>query len=297
MFIADLHALTEPASAGRLSNNTISTAALYLASGVAPEKTTLFIQSSVAAHSQLARLLGSITTLGMLRRMIQFKEKSKDGEGDGSNLTLFDYPVLMAADILLYDADVVPVGDDQRQHLQLTRDLAQRFNQAYGAGTDILRMPAPLVVTEVARVMSLTDGTKKMSKSDSNDASRINMLDPPDKIVRKIKRAKTDAKVGLEFDNDERPEAHNLLTLYRVASGKTREDVAAECADMGYGKFKGLLADAIVALLAPIQQRYSELIADRSYLSKVLKDGAERASREASLTLAKVEQAMGIARL
>ncbi|MDZ4837498.1 MAG: tryptophan--tRNA ligase, partial [Candidatus Melainabacteria bacterium] len=191
IFIADLHALTESHGTKNLAENTLSTAALYMACGVDPNKTTLFVQSSVPAHAQLARLLGSITTVGMLRRMIQFKEKSKDGEGESASLTLLDYPVLMAADILLYDADVVPVGDDQRQHLQLTRDLAERFNQTYN--TNVLRVPEPLVVAEVARIMSLTDGTRKMSKSDSNDGSRINLLDRPELIVRKIKRAKTDS--------------------------------------------------------------------------------------------------------
>ncbi len=294
MFIADLHALTESQGTKNLAENTLTTAALYMACGVDPKKTTLFVQSSVPAHSQLARLLGSITTVGMLRRMIQFKEKSKDGEGDGANLTLLDYPVLMAADILLYDADVVPVGDDQRQHLQLTRDLAERFNQTYGAG--LLRVPEPLVVAEVARVMSLTDGTKKMSKSDSNDGSRINLLDSPDLVVRKLKRAKTDSKLGLEFDNPERPEANNLLRLYQVTSGRSREDVANACAGMGYGQFKSLLAEAIITMLSPIQTRYNELISDKGELVHVLKEGAQRASAEAEKLLSSVEKAMGLAR-
>lgn len=265
-----------------------------MACGVDPNKTTLFVQSSVPAHAQLARLLGSITTIGMLRRMIQFKEKSKDGEGDLANLTLLDYPVLMAADILLYDADVVPVGDDQRQHLQLTSDLAERFNQTYN--TSVLRVPEPLVVAEVARIMSLTDGTRKMSKSDSNDGSRINLLDPPELIVRKIKRAKTDSKLGLEFDNPERPEANNLLRLYQVTSGRSREDVASACATMGYGQFKTLLAESLIAMLAPIQARFHELFADKAQIACVLKDGARRASHEANRVLSSVEKAIGLAR-
>ncbi len=292
MFVADLHTLTEADSAKRLAEHTLSTAALYIACGIDTTKTTLFIQSKVAAHSQLARLLGGITTVGMLRRMIQFREKSRD-DGDNVCLTLLDYPVLMAADILLYNADVVPVGDDQRQHLELTRELAKRFNNSYGG--DIFRVPEPLVVADVARLMSLTDATKKMSKSDPNDSSRINLLDPPDLIVRKIKRAKTDAKLGLEFDNAERPEAHNLLTLYQVASGRTRDDVAAACAGMAYGQFKGLLADALVAMLSPIQKRYAEFYSDKKQLLLLLKDGAERANREAGKTLARVEAAMGFA--
>ena len=269
----------------------LSTAALYLACGLDPQKSTLFVQSHVAAHSQLARLLGSITSVGQLKRMIQFREKAREGED--ASLTLLDYPVLMAADILLYDADLVPVGLDQKQHLELTRDIASRFNRLFGKGKDVLVLPAPYLVTETAKVMSLTDGTKKMSKSDTNDASRINLMDPPEVIRKKIKSAKTDSIRGLEFDNPARPEVHNLLTIYAVLSGKTRQEVIGECADMGYGTFKPLLAETIVNYLAPIQARYKELTAEPERVLQVIRDGRERARVVADRTLSRAAQAMG----
>lgn len=271
----------------------LSTAALYLACGLDPAKSTLFVQSHVAAHSQLARLLGSITSVGMLRRMIQFREKAVRG-GEDANLSLLDYPVLMAADILLYDADLVPVGLDQKQHLELTRDIATRFNRIYGAeGKEPLVLPAPYLVTETAKVMSLTDGTKKMSKSDPLDASRINLMDGPEVIRKKLKTAKTDSIRGLEFDNPARPEVHNLLTIYSVLSGKTRDEVAKECADMGFGTFKPLLAETIIAYLAPIQARYEELMNEPEQVRKIIREGRERARVVAEETLSRASTAMG----
>jgi tryptophanyl-tRNA synthetase len=249
------------------------------------------VQSHVPAHAQLARLLGSVATVGMLRRMIQFKEKSVK-QGQDASLGLLDYPVLMAADILLYDADLVPVGADQKQHLELTRELAERFNRSYGEA--LLRLPEPLVVAETAKVMSLTDGSKKMSKSEIDDASRINLMDSADVIRTKVKRAKTDSIRGLEFDNPTRTEAHNLLALYQVLSGKSRHEVQTECATMGYGIFKPLLAEAIINELSPIQERYRALISDETRLKKILARGAEKASTVAAATLARVAAAMGL---
>lgn len=289
-----MHAVTEDYDPKTLGQHVLSTAALYLACGLDPQKSTLFVQSHVAAHSQLARLLGSITSVGQLKRMIQFREKAKEGED--ANLTLLDYPVLMAADILLYDADLVPVGLDQKQHLELTRDIATRFNRLFGKGKDVLVLPAPYLVTETAKVMSLTDGTKKMSKSDTSDASRINLMDPPEVIRKKIKSAKTDSQRGLEFDNPARPEVHNLLTIYASLSGrsgKTREEVVAECADMGYGTFKPLLAETIVNYLAPIQARYKELMEEPERVLQVIRDGRERAREVADKTLSRASSAMG----
>jgi tryptophanyl-tRNA synthetase len=257
-----------------------------------PQRATLFVQSHVAAHPHMARLLGGFASVGMLRRMIQFKEKAAAGDSESASLGLLNYPVLMAADILLYQADLVPVGEDQTQHLQLTRDLADRFNHRFGKDFR-LKLPAPLTTRETARVMSLTDGRKKMSKSDSNDFSRINLLDPPELVRAKIRKAKTDAVRGLEFGNPERPEAHNLLTLYMVLSGKTAEAVAEECRDMQYGTFKNLLADAAVAFLAPIQARYHELLSDREELLRILREGAARASAVADATLRETSRAMG----
>jgi len=292
-FIADLHAITEKYETRALAGTTLSTAALYLACGIDPTGSTLFVQSHVAAHAQMARLLGSICGTGMLHRMVQFKEKSqKEGE-ETASLSLLDYPVLMAADVLLYQAHVVPVGEDQTQHLELARELAKRFNKRYGKKAPILTVPQPLVVTEGARLMSLTDGTKKMSKSEENDNSRINMMDDADTIRRKIKVAKTDLCRGLEFDNPERPEVNNLLGLYQLASGKSREEVARECANLGFGQFKPMLADALIAMLGPIQKRYREILADETALRAVLKRGADKAAVTADETLARASEAMG----
>ena len=226
--------------------------------------------------------------------MIQFKEKALK-QGDNVSVGLLDYPVLMAADILLYDADLVPVGEDQKQHLELARDIAQqRINARFGSeDAPILKVPKPMILKEGARVMSLTDGRSKMSKSDPNEGSRITLLDPPELITKKIKKAKTDPERGLEFGNPERPETDNLLGLYAILSGKGREAAAQECADMGWGQFKPLLAEAAVAALEPIQQRYRELMDDRSQLESVLRDGRERASAVAAANVQRVRQSMG----
>lgn len=289
MFVADLHAITENHDPKVLSEQTLTTAALYLACGVDTTRTTLFIQSHVHEHASLARLLSGVASVNMLRRMIQFKEKSVR-QGEDVCLGLLDYPVLMAADILLYNPDLVPVGNDQQQHLQLTRDLAERFNRAYG---NVFKLPDPCIVSETARVMSLTDGTRKMSKSDPNDASRINLLDSPDQIRTKIKRAKTDAVRGLEFDNEARPEVHNLLCIYAALQGLSREQTLQQCGSMGFGQFKPLLADAIIATLEPIQKRFKELMQDRSSLAAELRRGRDQARQVASLTMEKASLAMG----
>jgi tryptophanyl-tRNA synthetase len=200
----------------------------------------------------------------------------------------------MAADILLYDADVVPVGEDQKQHLELTRDIADRINHQFGKGKQsVLKVPEPLIRKEGARVMSLADGTKKMSKSDPSDLSRINLLDSPDEIQKKIKRCKTDPIKGLTFDDPERPECNNLLTLYMLLSGKTKEAVAAECGDMGWGQFKPLLAETAVEALKPIQEKYQAVMADKGYLESVLRQGREQADAIANQTLSKVKSAFG----
>ncbi|NJM95574.1 MAG: tryptophan--tRNA ligase, partial [Acaryochloridaceae cyanobacterium CSU_5_19] len=213
-FIADLHAITVPHDPAVLSNNTYAVAALYLACGLDLEHTTIFVQSHISAHAELAWLLNCITPLNWLERMIQFKEKALK-QGEHVSIGLLDYPVLQAADILLYQADLVPVGEDQKQHLELTRDIATRFNFQYAsAEAPLLTLPEPLIRKEGARIMSLTDGTSKMSKSDPSELSRINLLDSPAQINNKIKRSKTDPIRGLSFDAPDRPECHNLLTLY-----------------------------------------------------------------------------------
>ena len=295
--VVDLHAITVPHDPSRLAEDTRSTAALYLACGMDPKRCSVFVQSQVAAHSELCWLLNCVTPLNWLERMIQFKEKAVK-QGDNVSVGLLDYPVLMAADILLYDADLVPVGEDQKQHLELARDIAQqRINARFG-GKDkpVLKVPKPLILKEGARVMSLTDGRSKMSKSDPNEGSRITLLDPPELITKKIKRAKTDPERGLEFGNPDRPETDNLLGLYAILSGKGREQAATECAEMGWGQFKPLLAEATVSALEPIQARYRELMQDPTELDQVLRTGREKAETVANATLERVRDALGFAR-
>ena len=291
--VVDLHAITVPHDPATLAANSYTIAALYLACGIDLEHADIFIQSHISAHSELTWLLNCITPLNWLQGMIQFKEKAiKQGENVG--VGLLDYPVLMAADILLYDADKVPVGEDQKQHLELTRDLVIRLNDRFADPENpVLKLPDPLIRKDGARVTSLTDGTSKMSKSDPSEMSRINLLDPPETIAKKIKRCKTDPVRGLEFDNPDRPECHNLLTLYMLLSGQTKEAVAAECQEMGWGQFKPLLADTTVAFLEPIQEKYKAIMDDRSYLESVLKDGRQKAEEIAQATLTRVKTAMG----
>ena len=279
--VVDLHAITVPHDPKTLSQDTYNIAALYLACGIDLEYSTIFVQSHISAHSELAWLLNCITPLNWLERMIQYKEKAKK-QGENVSVGLLDYPVLMAADILLYDTDKVPVGEDQKQHLELTRDIVTRINDRFGTvKKPVLKMPEPLIRKEGARVMSLTDGTAKMSKSDPSEMSRINLLDPPDVITKKLKRCKTDLVKGLTFDDPERPECHNLLTLYSLLSRQSKEDVARECETMGWGQFKPLLTEVVIEALRPIQSRHQEIIAAPTYLKEVLAQG-ERKSRYSS---------------
>ncbi|MGR3273571.1 tryptophan--tRNA ligase [Acaryochloris marina NIES-2412] len=295
-FIADLHAITVPHDPQQLADNTYSLAALYLACGLDPEHTTIFVQSHISAHAELAWLFNCITPLNWLERMIQFKEKALK-QGENVSIGLLDYPVLQAADILLYQADLVPVGEDQKQHLELTRDIAARLNFQYGTEEDpILKLPEPLIRPEGARIMSLTDGTNKMSKSDPSEQSRITLLDTPDQIRNKLKRCKTDPVRGLSFDDPDRPECQNLLTLYQLMSGQTKTAVAEECADMGWGKFKPLLTEVMIEGLRPIQDRYTELMTHKQDLEAVLQTGQDQASAIANETLTKVKDALGYSR-
>jgi tryptophanyl-tRNA synthetase len=293
LFMADLHAITVPHDPRQLAENTYKVAATYIACGIDPDQATIFVQSHLPAHAELAWLFNCITPLNWLERMIQFKEKAVK-QGENVSIGLLDYPVLQAADILLYEPDLVPVGEDQKQHLELTRDIANRLNFQYGSeDKPVLKVPEPTIREAGARVMSLTDGTRKMSKSDPAEASRIDLTDPPEVITKKIKRAKTDPQRGLWFDDPERPECHNLLSLYMILSGQTKEAVAAECQEMGWGQFKPLLAETAVEALAPIQSRLHELMADRTYLEKLLKTGNEKAGEIAAHTLKKVKDALG----
>ncbi|KAK7351507.1 hypothetical protein VNO77_11022 [Canavalia gladiata] len=304
-FIVDLHAITLPYDTQQLSKATRSTAAIYLACGVDPSKASVFVQSHVRAHVELMWLLSSTTPIGWLNKMIQFKEKSRKAGDEEVGVALLTYPVLMASDILLYQSDLVPVGEDQKQHLELTRNLAERVNYLYGGrkwkkiggqGGAIFKVPEPLIPPAGARIMSLTDGLSKMSKSAPSDQSRINILDPKDLIANKIKRCKTDSFPGLEFDNSERPECNNLLSIYQLSSGKTKEEVMQECQNMSWGTFKALLTDAVIDHLHPIQVRYEEIVSDSGYLDEVLAQGARNAADIADTTLHNVYQAMGFLR-
>jgi tryptophanyl-tRNA synthetase len=293
--VVDLHAITTPHNPSELAENTRRTAALYIACGIDPQLSTIFVQSHISAHAELTWLLNCITPLNWLERMIQFKEKAIK-QGENVNVGLLDYPVLMAADILLYQADLVPVGEDQKQHLELTRDIAVRVNDQFSGdrSTPLLKLPDPMIRKEGARVMSLTDGSSKMSKSDPSEMSRIHLLDDADAIAKKIKRCKTDAMRGLEFDNPDRQECHNLLSLYMILSGKTKEAVQAECADMrGWGDFKPLLTETVISSLQPIQAKYSEVVNEPGYLEGVLKEGREKAGAIAFDTLKQVKSALG----
>jgi tryptophanyl-tRNA synthetase len=290
--VVDLHAITAPHDPSTLAANSYTTAALYLACGIDLEHSHIFIQSHIPAHSELTWLLNCMTPLNWLEDMIQFKEKAVK-QGENVNVGLLDYPVLMAADILLYQADGVPVGEDQKQHLELTRDIASSFNHKFAKKKPVFKLPKPLIREVGARVMSLTDGTKKMSKSDPSDLSRINLLDSPDAIAKKIKRCKTDLIKGLVFDNLDRPECHNLLSLYMLLSGKTKSEVTLECQDLGWGQFKPLLTETAIAALEPIQEKYQMVMDDKGYLQSVLKDGKESAEAIANQTLAQVKAALG----
>jgi tryptophanyl-tRNA synthetase len=293
LFVADLHAITVPHDPKKLATDTYTLVALYLACGLDLNHSTIFVQSHVSAHSELTWLLNCITPLNWLQDMIQFKEKAVK-QGENVSAGLLDYPVLMAADILLYQADKVPVGEDQKQHLELTRDIAARLNHQFGKPDQpVLKLPDPLIRKEGARVMSLADGTRKMSKSDPSELSWISLLDSPEQVQYKIKRCKTDPIRGLTFDDLARPECNNLLTLYTLLAGKTKEDVAVECQDMGWGQFKPLLTDTIIESLKPIQEKYQAITEDKGYLDSVLRDGGEKARAIANQTLSQVKAALG----
>jgi len=289
--LVDQHAITVRPKAEDLRNATLDGLALYLACGVDPEQSTIFIQSHVPEHAQLSWVLNCYTQMGELNRMTQYKDKSQKSEAN-MNSGLFTYPVLMAADILLYGADRVPVGDDQKQHLELARDIATRFNNLYG---DIFVVPDPFIPEQGARVMSLLEPTKKMSKSDTNPGNFIGLLEDPKKIAKKIKRAVTDSdeEANIYFDLEEKPGVSNLLSLLSCATGKPVAELVPEYEDKMYGHLKGDVANAVVELLEPIQAKFHEYRADQAFLEEVMRKGAEKASERASKVLAKVYEAVG----
>jgi tryptophanyl-tRNA synthetase len=289
--LVDQHAITVRPNPEALRKATLDGLALYLACGVDPEKSTIFIQSHVPEHAQLSWVLNCYTQMGELNRMTQYKDKSQKSEAN-MNSGLFTYPVLMAADILLYGADRVPVGDDQKQHLELARDIATRFNNLHG---DTFTVPDPYIPEFGARVMSLLEPTKKMSKSDTNPGNFIGLLEEPKKLSKKIKRAMTDSdeQANIYFDLEEKPGVSNLLSLLSCCTGQTVEQLVPQYEDKMYGHLKGDVANAVIALLEPIQERYHQIRNDQAYLDSVMKAGAEKASARASKILAKVYDAVG----
>lgn len=291
-FMADLHSWTVLQDPAKLAGHCRLVAAAYIASGVDPAVSTVFMQSHVAGHSELAWLLNCVTPVGWLNRMTQFKDKAgKDKEK--ANLGLYAYPVLMAADILLYKATHVPVGDDQKQHLELTRDIAGAFNQTFG---ETFVLPEPMILGQATRVMSLRDGTAKMSKSDPSDLSRINLIDSADTVIKKIKKAKSDAfpLPGNVDDLKDRPEAKNLLTLYSVFTEKTVAESCSEFEGANFSALKEALADVLVTALTPIRTEMLRLMDDPKYLDEILAKGRDKAVSLARGTLKEVHQKMGM---
>jgi tryptophanyl-tRNA synthetase len=286
--IVNLHAITLPQDPAVLRQKTLDLARIYLAAGIDPEVSTIFIQSDVPAHTELTWILSCIARMGELERMTQFKDKGK-GNTERAGVGLFAYPVLMASDILLYQTDLVPVGKDQKQHLELTRDLAERFNRDFG---EIFKIPEPYIPPVGANILSLQEPTRKMSKSDENAAGSIFLLDDADTVTKKVKRAVTDSGTEIKFDAS-RPAINNLLTIYQLFTGKTAEECEAHFAGKGYGQFKTELAEATVEFLHPFQERMKEY--DDAALEKILRTGAETAAEIAGETLRAAYDKMGIA--
>lgn len=288
--IVDQHAITVPQEAQQLRKNIRSLAALYIAVGLDPEKVTLFIQSEVPAHAQAGWMFQCISYIGELERMTQFKDKSagKDAVSAG----LLTYPPLMVADILLYNTDLVPVGEDQKQHLELTRDLAERFNKKYN---DIFTIPEVRIAKVGARIMSLQDPTKKMSKSDPNQKAFISLLDEPKQIEKKIKSAVTDSEGIVKFDKENKPGVSNLLSIYSILTGKTIEELENQYEGKGYGDFKSELAQVLISEFEPIQKKYHQLM-ESTELDEILDRGAAKANQVASKMVKKMENAMGLGR-
>ena len=288
--VVDEHAITVRQNPADLRRRCLELTALYLASGIDPQKSILSCQSHVSAHAELAWILNCYTYMGELSRMTQFKDKSAK-HADNINAGLFTYPVLMAADILLYQTNFVPVGSDQKQHLELARVIAQRFNGVYG---DVFTVPEPLITKVGARIMSLQEPTRKMSKSDPEETF-ISLLDDPDAVRRKIKRAVTDSDGEIRFDPENKPGVSNLLSIISALSGQTVESICGELQGQGYGTLKSRATDCVIAALTPLQAEFNRLIADKPYLMGVLNESSEKAARIAVKTLRKVQKKIGFA--
>jgi tryptophanyl-tRNA synthetase len=291
--VVDLHAITVPQDPATLAANTRRTAAQYIASGIDPEASILFVQSHVPAHSELAWILNTVTGFGEASRMTQFKDKSLKQGSDNATVGLFTYPILQAADILLYDSSVVPVGEDQRQHIELTRDLAERFNQRFGT---TFTVPEVRILESAAKIYDLQNPGAKMSKSGESPAGIIWLMDEPSVITKKVKSAVTDTDSDIRFDPVTKPGVSNLLTLLALATGETTSHWENKLAGSGYGALKGDVADALVALLEPIRLRTNELLSDIAELDRLLAVGADKASGIAEATLSRVHDAVGFAK-
>ena len=287
--IVDMHAITVRQVPADLRRRTVEQLAQYIACGLDPQKNTIFIQSHVPAHAELAWILNCYTMFGELGRMTQFKDKSAKN-AENINAGLFDYPVLMAADILLYQADLVPVGDDQRQHVELTRDIAERFNGVYG---DVFRIPQTFNPKVGARIMSLTSPENKMSKSDKDPGGCIYIMQKPEDIMHSFKRAVTDSETCVRYDPVNKKGISNLMQIYSVATGKSFETIESEFTGKGYGEFKPAVGEAVVEMLRPIREEATRLMADKAYLESVYREGAERAAYTAARTLRKVQKKVG----
>lgn len=288
--IANSHSLTVRNDPETLKNNTIKIIALYVAAGLDPQKNTLFIQSQVKEHAELSWILNCYTYMGELSRMTQFKDKSAK-HADNINAGLFTYPVLMAADILLYKADLVPVGEDQKQHLEITRDIAQRFNKIYG---DTFVIPDAYIRKSSARIMGLQDPTSKMSKSSTNENDVIFLDDEPDVIIKKFKKAVTDSENIVRYDVENKPGISNLMCIYGAITGKTEKEIEQEFEGQGYGTFKMAVANAVIEKLKPIQQKYKELLENPKYLERIYTEGANRAREVAVKTIDEVKCKVGL---
>lgn len=289
-FLADLHAITVPQDPTELNRSILHNTAMYISCGIDIEKSTIFAQSSVRAHSELAWLLNCVTPIGWLNRMTQFKDKAGKDQQKAS-LGLYAYPVLMAADILLYNASFVPVGEDQKQHLELTRDIAGAINRKFDQ--EVLKVPEPIIMGNATRVMSLKDGTKKMSKSDQSEYSRINLIDENDVIVNKISKAQTDSELLLSYDEKNRPSVSNLINIYSELSSLSKEEVIEKYKTSGAKIFKDNLAQRVIETLDPIRKVYKSLIANEDYIMEVLRKGKEEAEDVANLTVNKVKKLFG----
>jgi tryptophanyl-tRNA synthetase len=290
--VVDLHAMTVEHNPATFADEALSKAMELLAAGLDPERCTLFVQSHVHQHTELAWILNCVATVGELRRMTQYKDKSaKAGGQESVTAGLFDYPVLMSADIALYDTDLVPVGDDQRQHLELTRDIVGRFNHRFGP---TLRLPEAAIPKVGARVMDLQNPTAKMSKSDSSPMGAVLLVDPPDVVAKKIRSAVTDSGRDVRYDREEKPGISNLLDILSATTGQAIPDLEAEYGSAGYGAFKGVVAEAVVERLAPVRERYEELRADPGETKATLRRGAEKATAIAAPVLGRVKAAVGL---